>query len=54
MVSTVASKNTIQSPETGKFNMTSDSLVISYSFAGPNMPLNVEVFNKLIERFSHV
>lgn len=49
MVSTVASKNTIQSPETGKFNMTSDSLVISYSFSGPNMPLNVEVFNKLNE-----
>lgn len=49
MVSTVASKNTVQSPETGKFNMINDSLAFSYSFAGPNMPLNIEVLNKLKE-----
>jgi len=49
MVSTVASKNTIKSPETGEFNMANDSLAFSYSFAGPNMPLKVEVHNKLKE-----
>lgn len=49
MVSTVASKNTVQNPETGKFNMVNDSLAFTYSFSGTNMPLNVEVFNKLKE-----
>lgn len=49
MISTVASKNTIQSPETGKFTMENDSLAFGYSFAGPNLPINIEIKNKLGE-----
>jgi len=46
-MSTVSSLHTKKNDSTGVFNVENDSLIISYDFVGDNMPLNVEVFNKL-------
>lgn len=49
LLSTVSSSNTQKIDATGVFKVENDSLVISYSFAGNNSPINIEVYNKLNE-----
>lgn len=49
MVSTVSSSNILQQEQNGEFTFDSDSVNLKYSFAGENMPMKVEILNKLKE-----
>lgn len=49
MVSTVSSTNTPRDEQSGDFNLVNDTVSVKYSFAGENMPLKVEVYNKVNE-----
>ena len=46
-ISTLSSSNSVKDEKTGVFSVENDSVKISYSFYGPDAPLNIQVFNKL-------
>jgi hypothetical protein len=46
-VNMISSADLIKDPETGTFTRENDSIKITYSFAGRNAPINLDVFNKL-------
>jgi hypothetical protein len=48
-MNTLGSTNTIHDEKTGEFKTENDSVKITYSFAGHNVPIRVTIYNKLNE-----
>jgi hypothetical protein len=46
-INVISSTNTNKNQQTGDFEFENDSVKISYSFYGPNAPVDVNVYNKL-------
>jgi hypothetical protein len=46
-INVISSTNTNKNQQTGNFEFENDSVKISYSFYGPNAPVDVNVYNKL-------
>ncbi|WP_419701403.1 hypothetical protein [Mucilaginibacter sp. NFX135] len=48
-MNTLSSTNTAHNEQTGEFKLENDSVKITYSFAGENVPIHVSIYNKLNE-----
>ncbi|MBB6126993.1 hypothetical protein [Mucilaginibacter lappiensis] len=48
-MNTLSSTNTVHNEQTGEFKLENDSVKILYSFAGENVPIRINIYNKLNE-----
>lgn len=48
-MNTLSSTNTVHNERTGEFKLENDSVKIIYSFAGENVPIHINIYNKLNE-----